>query len=82
VTDRTAIDRTTDHMCPGLAADIAYRADYTGPGARSYYNCVNCERDFTEHYAQFGLLCRECRYECTEAADVADEACVYCAAIL
>ena len=71
------IDRTTTHSCPGLEHDVAY---FTAQG-RSYFRCAgDCPNPITVHYAQFSMICAECRRECLDESDVAPEACVYCGA--
>ncbi|TMQ09882.1 MAG: hypothetical protein E6J90_37080 [Deltaproteobacteria bacterium] len=74
------IDRTTDHMCDGLAADIAYFA----AEGRSYFHCAGEEDhpDILVHYAQFSMICAECRRECLDDSDVEDATCNYCNASL
>jgi hypothetical protein len=76
------IDRTTEHSCPGLAQDIAY---FTAQG-RSYFRCAGEESSdhpaITVHYAQFSMICAECRRECLDESDVAPATCHYCGADL
>lgn len=74
------IDRTTDHLCPDLARDLAYFADQ----GRSYYACGwsnNCP-PITVHYAQWPAICADCRRECLDDSLVKEAACVYCSEIL
>jgi hypothetical protein len=71
------IDRTTDHMCDGLARDIAYVAAQ----GRSYFRCGD-HADIPVHYANFSMICADCRRECLDDSDVADTACAYCAETL
>jgi hypothetical protein len=73
------IDRTTDHMCDSLAADIAYLRVHQD---RSHFRCVNCEADIPVHYVQFSMLCRDCRFECTDDSDLETTACEYCGVAL
>jgi hypothetical protein len=77
---RTAIDRTTDHTCPGLVADIAYFAAQ----GRSYFRCEHADGEVAipVHYAQFSMLCAECRRECTDQSDVQPTTCAYCSQAL
>lgn len=70
------IDRTTTHTCPGLERDQAY---YAAQG-RSYFRCDEGHPPITVHYAQFAMICVECRRECLDDNDVAPETCVYCGA--
>jgi hypothetical protein len=72
------IDRTTDHTCPGLARDIAYFAATD----RSYYRCGEGHPAITVQYAQFSMICAECRRECLDESDVAPAFCLYCEASL
>jgi hypothetical protein len=76
--DRSAIDRVTLHDCAGQAADRAYFAAQ----GRAFRRCVNCEAPISAQFVQFSHLCMDCRRECTDASDVAPEACAYCGAAL
>ena len=73
---RLRIDRTTEHMCAGLARDVAY---YAAQG-RTYWRCSHSDSEVAIplHYAQFSMLCAECRFECTDDSDVEPVTCVYC----
>lgn len=71
---RERIDRTTEHVCEGLAKDAAYFAGQ----ARPFLSCANCEAPIDVHYVQFASLCATCRRECTDESDVAPAACAWC----
>lgn len=77
-TPARAIDRTTEHLCPGLARDLAYFAAQ----GRSYYRCGEGCPPITVQYAQFAMICADCRRECLDDSDVAEGVCVYCSAVL
>jgi hypothetical protein len=74
MSDRTQIDRVTTHLCDAMRADYAYCATQ----GRDMDTCVNCNVHIPVRYAQFAVLCKDCRYECTDASDVETETCVWC----
>lgn len=71
------IDRTTDHTCPGLERDRAYFAAQ----GRAYFRCDD-HANIPVQYAQFSMICAECRRECLDDSDVEDATCNYCNEVL
>lgn len=69
-----SIHRTTDHHCAGLDADIAYFAAQ----GRNYFRCGDDCDPINVHYAQFSMICSDCRRECLDESDAAVATCAYC----
>ena len=70
------IDRPTTHTCSALERDRAY---FAAQGC-DLFRCGDTCPPITVHYAQFEMICAECRRECLDDSDVAAEACAWCGA--